>query len=89
MAANGSIQGLAEVSDALKQRYKTVWEIKLCMEAGSKDGHLLSADEAGYVVPRDFPSPDNRYIHPYILFYPTKNGGVYEIICDVYETHRV
>lgn len=28
VAANGSIQGLAEVSDTLKQRYKTVWEIK-------------------------------------------------------------
>ena len=28
IAANGSIQGLTEVSDTLKQKYKTVWEIK-------------------------------------------------------------
>jgi ribonucleotide reductase alpha subunit len=28
IAANGSIQDLVEVSDTLKQRYKTVWEIK-------------------------------------------------------------
>lgn len=28
LAANGSIQGIPEISDDIKQRYKTVWEIK-------------------------------------------------------------
>ena len=28
IAANGSVQGIAEVPDVLKARYKTVWEIK-------------------------------------------------------------
>ena len=43
VAANGSIQGIPEISDEIKQRYKTVWEIK------QKTLIDMSADRGAYI----------------------------------------
>jgi ribonucleotide reductase alpha subunit len=54
VAANGSVQGIAEIPDILKARYKTVWEIKqktLIDMAADRGAYICQSQSLNLFVP--------------------------------------